>query len=41
MTKEEAISKLKESKELLDLEIITQEEYDKMKQELPPIIKGK
>ena len=41
MTKEEAISKLKESKELLDLEIITQDEYDKLKQELAPIIKGK
>ena len=31
MSKEEALNKLKEKKELLDLEIITQEEYDKVK----------
>ena len=37
----EAISKLKESKELLDLELMTQEEYDIIRTELTPVIKGK
>ena len=36
-----AITKLKEYKELLDLELITQEQYDKFKSELAPIIMGK
>lgn len=40
MTREEAIAKLKESKDLLDLEIISQEEYDAFKKELTPIITG-
>lgn len=40
MTREEAISKLKEAKELLDLEMMTQDEYDKLKVELSPIIKA-
>lgn len=34
MTKQQAIDKLKESKELLDLEVISQEEYDKIKAEM-------
>lgn len=38
MTREEAIVKLKESKDLLDLGLLTQEEYDKIKAELTPII---
>lgn len=38
--KEEAIKKLKEAKELLELEVITQDEYDSLKSELSPIIKG-
>lgn len=38
MTRAEAIEKLKKQKELLDLEIITQEEYNKLKEELAPII---
>jgi hypothetical protein len=38
MTKEKAIKLLKEKKELLDLGIITQEEYNKFKNELTPII---
>ena len=38
VTKEEAILQLKKQKELLDLEIITQEEYDKKKNELKSII---
>ena len=41
MSKEEALNKLKEKKELLDLEIITQEEYDKVKDELKSIITKK
>ena len=39
MSRQEAIGKLKEAKELLDLEIITQEEYDILKEELTPIIR--
>jgi len=38
MSKEEALNKLKEKKELLDLELITQEEYDKIKDTLKSII---
>lgn len=38
MTQSEAIEKLKKQKELLDLEIITQEEYNKIKENLIPII---
>lgn len=38
MTREEAIGKLKESKDLLDLGLLTQEEYNKIKAELTPII---
>ena len=41
MTKEKAIAKLKELKELLELEVITQEDYDKEKAILSPIILGK
>ena len=41
MTREQAISKLKEAKDLLDLGMMTQEEYDKMKGELSPIIMKK
>ncbi|MEJ0030664.1 MAG: hypothetical protein WDO15_09980 [Bacteroidota bacterium] len=40
MTREEAISKLKESKDLLDLGVITQQKYDSLKAELTPIITG-
>lgn len=39
MTRSEAIAKLKEAKDLLDLEMMTQEEYDKLKKELEPIIR--
>lgn len=38
LTREEAIAKLKESKDLLDLGVITKEEYSKRKQHLTPII---
>ena len=41
LTREQAIAKLKESKDLLDLEVITQEEYNKIKEELIPLIKNK
>jgi len=40
LNREQAIAKLKESKELLELDMITQEEYDKIKTDLTPIIKG-
>ena len=40
MTRAEAIAKLKESKELLDLELMSKEEYDKIRTELTPIIRG-
>ena len=38
ISKDKALKKLKEAKEHLELEIITQEEYDKLKVELKPII---
>jgi len=38
MNNTKAIEKLKESKEHLDLELISQEEYDKIKEELRPFI---
>ena len=40
-TKEMAIKKLKEFKELKDLELISQQEYDDLVKELKPIILGK
>lgn len=40
LSREEAIKKLKEAKDLLDLEMMSQEDYDKLKKELEPIIKG-
>lgn len=41
MTREEAIAKLKETKDLLDLGLVKQEDYDKLKTELTPIIINK
>ena len=41
MTRDQAINKLKESKVLLDLNVITTEEYEKLKNKLAPIIIGK
>ncbi|MEX0997624.1 MAG: hypothetical protein WDZ45_11285 [Flavobacteriaceae bacterium] len=38
LNREQAIAKLKESKDLLDLEMISKEEYEKIKEELSPII---
>lgn len=40
MTRETAIAKLKEAKDLLELEMMTVEEYDILKNELAPIIKN-
>ena len=40
MTRQQAIEKLKESKELLDLQIISQSQYDSIKAELSSIIIG-
>lgn len=39
LTRQQAIDKLKESKELLDLEVITQEEYNNIKEDLTKFIK--
>ena len=39
MTREQAIKNLKEAKELLELDIIPQSEYDALKDELTPIIR--
>ena len=39
ITREEAIKKLREAKDLLVIEVITQAEYDKLEKELMPIIK--
>lgn len=38
MTKSEAMTVIKEKKELLDLGVITKEEFDKIKKELTPIL---
>ena len=38
LTKEEAIAKLKEGKELLELGVLTQQEYDQLKLKLTPFI---
>ena len=40
LNREQAIAKLKEAKDLLELDMMSQEEYDKLKEELTPIIKG-
>lgn len=38
MTREEAILKLKEAKELMEIDMMTKEEFEKLKKELRPII---
>ena len=40
MNRENAIKKLKEAKDLVELGLMTKDEYDKLKAELTPIIKG-
>ena len=39
LSRDEAISKLKEAKELFDLDIITIQEYQKIKAKMSPLIK--
>lgn len=39
MTREQAISKLKEAKDLLDLKMMTEAEYDSLKNQLAPLIR--
>lgn len=41
LNRSQAISKLKEAKDLYDLEIMSKEEYEKIRAELTPIITGK
>ena len=41
LTREEAIAKLKEAKDLLDLGLMSESDYEKMKQDLGPIIMNK
>ncbi|MDM1547423.1 hypothetical protein HX096_06055 [Empedobacter falsenii] len=41
MTREEAIEKLKEAKELLEIDMISKEEFEELKKELAPIITNK
>jgi hypothetical protein len=38
MTRDQAITKLKEAKELVDLEMMSKEDYEKLKAELTPLI---
>jgi hypothetical protein len=40
LNRQQAIAKLKEAKDLLELEMMNQEEYDNLRKELTPIIKG-
>jgi hypothetical protein len=40
MTREEAIDKLKEAKDLFELDMMTKEEYDAIRIEVTPIIRG-
>jgi len=41
LSKQEAIKKLKESKDLMELDLLSKEEYEKLKEKLTPIILGK
>ena len=41
MTRAEAIAKLKEAKDLLELDMMSQEEFDALRAELTPIIMNK
>tara|TARA_R110001606_G_scaffold396199_2_gene569876 strand:+ start:646 stop:1347 length:702 start_codon:yes stop_codon:yes gene_type:complete len=40
MTREEAITKIKEAKELFEIDMMTKDEFDALKEELRPIITG-
>lgn len=39
MTREEAVAKLKEAKELMEIDMMSKEEFEELKKELTPIIK--
>lgn len=41
MTREEAIAKLKEAKELMEIDMMSKEEFDELKKELTPVITNK
>jgi hypothetical protein len=41
MTRDEAIAKLKEAKELMEIEMMSKEQFDELKKELAPIITNK
>jgi hypothetical protein len=41
LTREQAITKLKEQKDLLDLGMVSQEEFNALRKELTPIIMNK
>ena len=41
MTREEAIAKLREAKELFEIDMLSKEEFDSLKAELAPIIRAK
>lgn len=41
MTRKEAISKLKEAKDLMEIDMMTKEEFEKLKNKLRPIIQNK
>ena len=40
ISRDEAIKNHKETKDLLDIEIMKRKEFDKLKEELEPIIRG-
>lgn len=40
ITREEAISKLKEAKELMEIDMMTEEEFEELKKEMAPIIRN-
>ena len=40
MTRKEAIEKLKEAKDLMDIEMMSKEEFEELKKKLAPIIRG-
>ena len=41
MTRDEAIAKLKEAKELMEIEMMTKEKFEELKKELAPVINNK
>ena len=41
LSRQEAIKKLKESKDLMEIDLLSKEDYEKLKEKLTPIILGK